>query len=61
MVEVEVAEEFERWFLELVDKDAQAVARVVGLLEEKGIALGFPYSSAIKGVQSSSRAEDPVE
>jgi hypothetical protein len=49
MVEVEGTEEFEAWFLALTDKDAEAVARVVGLLEEKGVALGSPYSSEIKG------------
>ena len=48
MVEVEGSEEFEAWFLALADKEAEAVARVVGLLEEKGVALGFPYSSDIK-------------
>ena len=51
MVEVEGTEEFEAWFLALADKEAGAVARVVGLLEEKGVALGFPYSSGIKGSQ----------
>ena len=49
MVEVEGTEEFEAWFLALTDKDAEAVARVVGLLEQKGVALGFPYTSDIKG------------
>jgi hypothetical protein len=52
MVEVEGTEEFETWFLALTDKDAEAVARVVGLLEEKGVTLGFPYSSDIKGAQA---------
>lgn len=49
MIDIEGTEEFEAWFLALTDSDAEAVARVVGLLEEKGVALGFPYSSAIKG------------
>jgi hypothetical protein len=52
MVEVEGTEEFEAWFLALSDKDAEAVARVVGLLEEKGLTLGFPHSSDIKGSQA---------
>jgi hypothetical protein len=52
MVEVEATEEFEIWFLALADKDAVAIARVVGLLEEKGVALGFPYSSVIKKSQA---------
>jgi hypothetical protein len=49
MVEVEATREFEVWFLALADKEAEAVARVVGLLEAKGVALGFPYSSDIRG------------
>ena len=52
MVEVEGTEEFEAWFLALTDKDAEAVARLVGLLEEKGVALGFPYTSDVKGSQA---------
>ena len=52
MVEVEGTGEFEEWFLALTAKEAEAVARVVGLLEEKGVALGFPYSSYIKGSQA---------
>jgi hypothetical protein len=48
-VEVEGSQEFEGWFLTLAEKDAEAVARVVGLLEEKGVSLGFPYTSDIKG------------
>jgi hypothetical protein len=42
MVEVEGTEVFETWFMALSEKDAEAVARVIGLLEEKGVALGFP-------------------
>ena len=49
MIEVVGTDEFEAWFLQLDYADSQAVARVIGLLEEKGLALGFPYSSAIEG------------
>ena len=49
MVEVIGSEEFEVWFLELSDPDAEAVARVTGLLEVKGTTLDFPYSSSIRG------------
>lgn len=49
MIEVIGTGEFEEWFLDLAAADAQAVARVVGLLEARGISLGFPYSSAIEG------------
>lgn len=51
MVEVEGTKEFEVWFLALTESEAEAIARVVGLLEEKGVALGLPYSSDIKGSQ----------
>jgi hypothetical protein len=53
MVEVEGSQEFEACFLTLAEKDAEAVARVVGLLEEKGVSLGFPYTSDIRGRQRS--------
>ena len=49
MVEVIGTSEFEEWFLGLSSADAQAVVRGVGLLEAKGLALGFPYSSALEG------------
>lgn len=49
MIEVLGTDEFEQWFLMLDDTDSMAVARIVGLLEAKGTALGFPYSSAIAG------------
>ncbi|NJL28943.1 MAG: addiction module toxin RelE [Thermoanaerobaculia bacterium] len=49
MVKVVATSEFEEWFLALDQKDGRAVARVVGLLEMKGVSLGFPYSSAIEG------------
>jgi hypothetical protein len=49
MVEVLGTAEFEEWFLGLGDADARAVVRRVGLLEARGLALGFPYSSALGG------------
>lgn len=48
-MEVIGTDEFEAWFLALGDDDAKAVDRVVGLLAAKGLSLGHPYSSAIKG------------
>jgi hypothetical protein len=50
MVEVIGCGEFEEWFLALDDADSEAVARVVGLLEQRGTTLDFPYSSSIEGV-----------
>lgn len=49
MVEVLGTDEFEEWFLGLGSADARAVVRGVGLLEAKGLALGFPHSSALGG------------
>ncbi len=60
MVEVEGSQEFEAWFLTLAEKDAEAVARVVGLLEEKGVSLGFPYTSDIKDPLRVFYAFDPL-
>ena len=54
-MEIIGTEEFEVWFLDLDQKDAEAVDLVVGLLEEKGVALGMPYSSAIRGSKCSMR------
>ncbi|HTG32581.1 MAG TPA: type II toxin-antitoxin system RelE/ParE family toxin [Thermoanaerobaculia bacterium] len=51
MVEVLGTEEFEEWFLGLGGADARAVVRGVGLLEAKGLALGFPHSSALGGTR----------
>lgn len=47
MIEVVGTDEFQEWFLGLNDAEAEAVVRVVGLLEARGTALGFPYTSAI--------------
>jgi hypothetical protein len=49
MVEVLGTAEFEEWFLGLGTANARAVARGIGLLEAKGLALGFPYCSALGG------------
>jgi hypothetical protein len=55
MVEVLGTAEFEEWFLGLSSTDARAVVRGVGLLEAKGLALGFPHSSAIEGCRHALR------
>lgn len=49
MVEVIALSEFVDWYEGLSDDDSDAVQFVVDLLEAKGIALGHPYSSQIKG------------
>lgn len=49
VAEVITTDEFAAWYDELNDADTEAVTRVVGLLEARGVTLGFPYSSDIKG------------
>ena len=51
MIEVIVLEAFEAWYQELEAPDAEQVAIVVDLLEAKGLSLGFPYSSDVKGTK----------
>ena len=48
MVEVIGTEEFEAWYQDLDEKDTEAVTRVVGLLEARGVALPSSYSSGIE-------------
>lgn len=47
--EVLVTYEFEDWYNALDETDADQVYRVVELLEAKGVYLGHPYSSQLKG------------
>jgi hypothetical protein len=51
VIEVIATDEFAGWYEELDEADTKAVVRVVGLLEARGVSLGFPYSSEIKGSQ----------
>ena len=47
--EVEFTEEFGAWWETLKEDQQDDVAYCVGLLAELGPALGFPYSSKVKG------------
>jgi len=49
MMEVVATDEFGEWFALLDEGDAEAVVRVVTRLEERGVLLGHPHSSAIHG------------
>ena len=49
MVQVVTAPEFDEWFADLPKDQVKAVARYVLLLEQHGVTLGHPYSSAIEG------------
>ncbi len=47
--EVEVTDQFGRWWHELSEGQQDAVAAKVGLLEELGPNLPFPHSSDVRG------------
>jgi len=47
--EVEYTNEFEEWWNALDEAEQATVDAYVRMLEEFGVALGFPYSSDIKG------------
>ena len=49
MVEVIVTDELATWYESLDQEEERSVARVVDVLAERGVALGFPYSTAIEG------------
>lgn len=42
-------EDYFHWFRALDGQDAEAVTHTLLMLEELGVTLGYPYSSAIKG------------
>jgi hypothetical protein len=44
-------DEFAAWFEEQAERLQDDVAVVVGLLEQRGVALGFPHSSALGGTK----------
>jgi len=44
---MEGTDEFEAWYFDLPDPDAEAVAIAISLLQEHGPALGAPRSSSI--------------
>ncbi len=52
MFEIEVTDEYEKWFLLLTDAEQVDVLAIVGLLAEKGPTLPFPYSSGITAIKS---------
>jgi hypothetical protein len=49
MIEVLGTDEFADWYGDLSEQDQASVEHIVGLLEERGLRLGSPYSSEIKG------------
>lgn len=47
--EIEFTDEFGVWWEDLTEQEQDAIDRTVGLLEERGPTLGYPYSSDVKG------------
>lgn len=50
-IEVIVLDHFRDWYEELPDDEAAEVTVAIEELEEHGVRLGFPQSSAIKGTR----------
>ena len=49
-MDIIVTDEFRHWYEMVIDDQAaRDVYRVVGLLEARGVTLGFPHSSSIEG------------
>ena len=59
MVEVFNTDEFGDWFGELTANEQEDVAYVVRLLEQDGLGLGHPYSSALEGTKYAFRELRP--
>jgi hypothetical protein len=59
--DVEYTDEFEAWWVGLNEEEQIDIDAVVGLLEEKGPHLPFPYSSDIKGAKYSAIRELRVQ
>lgn len=55
--EVEFTDEFEDWWSKLTAEEQAVVDAYVRMLEEFGIALGYPYSSDIRGSKYSQMRE----
>jgi hypothetical protein len=49
LTDVEYTDEFEAWWEALTEPEQESVAYSVGLLEAKGMALGYPHCSRING------------
>ena len=47
--DVEYTDEFAVWWEDLTDEEQQSISAFVGLLEDHGPQLGYPYSSGIAG------------
>ena len=61
MPEVEYTDQFGCWWDSLIEDQQDDIDRVVGLLENDGTQLGFPYSSNIQGSRHSHMRELRVQ
>ena len=57
MWEVEYTDEFEEWWDSLNEEEQDVIDRSVGLLENQGPSLKFPYSSDVKQSRHGSMRE----
>lgn len=55
--EVEYTDEFERWWDNLDDYEQESVAAYIGMLEDMGANLPYPYSSGIESSKHSHMRE----
>ena len=54
MWDIEYTDEFGEWWETLNEDEQDAIDRSVGLLEDKGPSLKFPYSSDVRQSKSGS-------
>ena len=59
--EVEYTDEFEAWWVDLDEEERIDIDAVVGILEEKGPHLPYPYSSDVKGTKYGSIRESRIQ
>jgi hypothetical protein len=59
--EVEYSDEFAAWWDTLDEDEQEDVDAIVQVLEAKGVALGAPYSSDIKGARNRNMRELKVQ
>jgi hypothetical protein len=59
--EVEYTGEFEQWWEGLREDEQDSIDSTVGLLEERGPSLPFPFSSAVRGSKHGSMRELRVQ
>src|SRR3990167_3709921 len=58
---IEYTDEFGSWWNTLSENEQEDIAAIVGLLEEKGVHLPFPFSSRIQGSKHSHLRELRVQ